>query len=217
MLIHVIILFAVISLFNYDDIKQQLIKQYKYMNYRRVNLLYANNIFIKGEITKKSINNTISSIHKHKQKSTNINLIINSHGGELISGYNLITEMLKMQKKNLTIFNCYAINAKSTAFTIFQYCDNRYVMPDSTLFQHNVSLEFTGSFEEFEDFYETHFELYRSITDIFNKDVSKKIKMKYNVFMKKIWHDWTIKGGENIVENNLADEVVIIKDFDFLS
>ena len=214
MLIHIIILFAVISLFNYDDIKQQLIKQYKYMNYRRVNLLYANNIFIKGEITKKSINNTISNIHK--QKSTNINLIIDSHGGELISGYNLITEMLKMQKKNLTIFNCYAINAKSTAFTIFQYCDNRYVMPDSTLFQHNISLEFKGSFEEFEDFYETRFELYRSITDIFNKDVSKKIKMKYNVFMKKIWHDWTIKGGENIVENNLADEVVIIKDFDYI-
>ena len=96
--VYVILFFAVISLFNYDDIK----KQYKYMYYCRVNLLYANNIFINEEITKKSINNTISNIHKHK--STNINLIIDSHGGERISGYVLITEMLKMQKKKLNYF-----------------------------------------------------------------------------------------------------------------
>jgi hypothetical protein len=47
-----------------------------------------------------------------------------------------------------------------------------------------------------------------------NKDVSDKIKMTYQNFLQKIWKDWTITGGEDIVKNNLADEVVIIKDFE---
>ena len=214
MLTQCLVLLVIISLFNYDDIKQNLINKYKYMTYRRVNLLFDNNIFIKGEITKSSINNTINEINKIK-KTGNINFVIDSHGGDLISGYNLIIEMLEMQEK-LLVIDCYVINAKSTAFTIFQYCDNRYVIPDSILFQHNVSIEFKGSFEDFEDFYETRFDFYRLITNMFNKDVSKKIKMTYQEFLRKIWNDWTIKGGENIVKNNLADEVVIIKDFDYI-
>ena len=214
MLIQCLVLLITISLFNYDGIKQNLINKYKYMSYRRVNLLFDNNIFIKGEITKSSINNTINKIRKIK-KTGNINFVIDSHGGDLISGYNLIIEMLKIQEK-LLVIDCYAINAKSTAFTIFQYCDNRYVMPNSILFQHNVSIEFKGSFEDFEDFYETRFDLYRLITNMFNIDVSNKIKMTYQDFLEKIWNDWTIKGGENIVKNNLADEVVIIKNFDYI-
>lgn len=214
MLIQCLVLLITISLFNYDGIKQNLINKYKYMSYRRVNLLFDNNIFIKGEITKSSINNTINKIRKIK-KTGNINFIINSHCGDLISGYNLIIEMLKIQEK-LLVIDCYAINAKSTAFTIFQYCDNRYVMPNSILFQHNVSIEFKGSFEDFEDFYETRFVFYRLITNMFNIDVSNKIKMTYQDFLGKIWNDWTIKGGENIVKNNLADEVVIIKNFDYI-
>ncbi len=213
MLTWCLVLLVIISLFNYDDIKQNLINKYKYMTYRRVNLLFDNNIFIKGEITKSSINNTINEIHKIK-KTGNINFVIDSHGGDLISGYNLIIKMLEMQEK-LLVIDCYAINAKSTAFTIFQYCDNRYVIPDSILFQHNVSIEFKGSFEDFDNFYETRFDFYRLITNMFNIDVSNKIKMKYQDFLEKIWNDWTIKGGENIVKNNLADEVVIIKDFDY--
>ena len=128
MLIYFIVLLIIISLFNYDDIKQNLINKYKYMTYRRVNLLFDNNIFIKGEITKSSINDTIYEINKIT-KTNNINFIIDSHGGNLIAGYNLIIKMLEMQKK-LLVIDCYAINAKSTAFNIFQYCDNRYVIPD---------------------------------------------------------------------------------------
>ena len=212
MLIHFFILLIIISLFNYDDIKQNLINKYKYMTYRRVNLLFDNNIFIKGEITKSSINNTIYEINKIT-KTNNINFIIDSHGGDLIAGYNLIIKMLEMQEK-LLVIDCYAINAKSTAFNIFQHCDNRYVIPDSILFQHNASIEFKGSFEEFEDFYEKHFDSYCLIVNMLNKDVSDKIKMTYQNFLQKIWKDWTITGGEDIVKNNLADEVVIIKDFE---
>ena len=46
MLTQCLVLLVIISLFNYDDIKQNLINKYKYMTYRRVNLLFDNNIFV---------------------------------------------------------------------------------------------------------------------------------------------------------------------------
>ena len=115
-----------------------------------------------------------------------------------------------------TNINCYAINAQSTAFTIFQYCNNRYVMPDSTLFQHNISISFKGSFEEFDDFYKTRFDSYRLINHMVSKTISKKIKLKKEDYLKKIWNNWTIEGGEKIIENNLADEIVIINNLKYL-
>ena len=39
--------------------------------------------------------------------------------------------------------------------------------------------------------------------------------MNHLDYLKIIWNDWTIKGGDNIVKNNLADEVVIIINLDY--
>ena len=164
---------------NYDKIKKMLPLKISDVNSKGkfMYIQFENNIFIKGEITQSSINTTISEINKSEKQ---INLIIDSNGGNLISGYNLIREMLK--KTNI---NCYAINAQSTAFTIFQYCNNRYVMPDSTLFQHNISISFKGSFEEFDDFYKTRFDSYRLINHMVSKTISKKIKLKKEDYLKK--------------------------------
>jgi ATP-dependent protease ClpP protease subunit len=198
-------LFFAIIIFNHNNILQFISEKYKYFNYRRVNLLLENKIYINGEINEKSIQNIIDEI----TKNDDVNLIIDSHGGELFSGYKLIHEFDRI--RDFKTINCYAINARSTAFTIFQYCENRYVMPNSILFQHNITINFKGSFEEFEDFYENKYHLYRFITEIMTREVSERINLKYDEFIKKIWNDWTIDGGENILKNNLADEIVILK------
>lgn len=205
MYFHIVIGF-IILLFNFNNIKQVIIDNYKYLCYRRVNLYLENKIYIENEITEKSIQKIIDEMDKQEN---DINLIIDSNGGELLSGYNLIHEFDRI--RDFKKINCYAINAYSTAFTIFQYCSNRYVMPDSKLFQHNISINFKGSFEEFEDFYQNKYHLYRFITFIMTREVSERIKMNYDDFIQKIWNDWNIEGGENIVKNNLADEVVILK------
>lgn len=213
MFIYLCIIGITLSLLNFNTIKEYLENKQKYMRYRRVNLLLENKIFIKGEITKNSINKTIDELNKnivHK----NINFIIDSEGGNLLGGYDLINKISSLQKKSF-IFNCYAINAKSTAFTIFQYCDNRYVIPTSVLFQHNATLEFKGSFEEFELFFDLYFDSYRFILDKLNKDISKRIGMKYIDYKNKIWNDWTIVGGEKIIENNFADEIIILTNYDY--
>lgn len=208
--IHIFIITSLIALFNYENIKNVILKKHKNNSYRKVYLSSEHNIFIKGRITKEKMNETIHKIGNNK----NINLIINSEGGDLFAGYDLIIKMI--EKKPLSTFKCYALNAKSTAFDIFQYCDKRFVIPNSILFQHNASIEFKGSFEEFENFYYEKFELYRNTVSKLNKIISNKIKLDYGEYQKKIMKNWSIKGGKKILENNLADEIVIISDLQWL-
>ena len=58
------IIFIILISFNYDTIYIKIMDNYRYLWYRRVNLLFENNIFIKGEITQSSINTNISEINK---------------------------------------------------------------------------------------------------------------------------------------------------------
>ena len=208
--IHIFIITSLITIFNYKNIKNIIVKRYENNSYRKVYLSSDYNIFIKGRITKEKMNEIIYKIGNNK----NINLIINSDGGDLFAGYDLIIKMI--EKKPLSNFECYALNAKSTAFDIFQYCDKRFVLPNSILFQHNVSIEFKGSFEEFENFYYEKFELYRNTVSKLNKIISNKIKLEFSDYQKKIMKNWSIKGGKKILENNLADEIVIISDLQWL-
>ena len=211
--IHFYITIGLIVIFKYYEIKEYVTQKFENMSYRKVYISSDKNIYIKGKITKKLIDETINKIDKIKSK--NINLIINSGGGDLMAGCDLINKMSTLQKELITTFNCYAINAKSTAFNIFQFCNKRYVIPTSVLLQHNPTIQFNGTFEQFEDFYENRFEFYRLTFKNLNKIISKKIKLEYKIYMDKIRKEWNIKGGHNIIKNNLADEIVIILDLEY--
>ena len=217
------ILCLIISIIQFKNIRKYIIKKYNYINYRRVNLLYDNNVFINGEITKDSINIIINEFDKiNKNNETKkFNLIIDSNGGNYMEGYKLIHKMKDMQE-NKFIINCYTINAKSTAFEIFQYCNNRYVTIDTVLFQHNATTTFTVTPEEFENikdfeiYYKTIFEPYLTISYNFNKYISNKINMEYKNYIKLVRNDWTVI-GEQIIEYKLADEIVKIVDYMLLN
>jgi ATP-dependent protease ClpP protease subunit len=209
--INIFFLIGLLIFSNYKNLKILFIKKYKNLSYRKVYLFSDLDLYIKGKITKTSINKVIDKIGNNK----NINLIIDSNGGDFMAGYKLISKMIKLQKKTLTSFDCYAINAKSTAFDIFQFCDKRYVSPISILFQHNASIEFIGSFEELKYFY-SKFIIYKKILDNININISKRIKLNHDEYLKKINNNWLIKGGEEIINYNLADEIVIIIDKDFI-
>lgn len=218
-----IIISIVVLLLSYNKIKNQIISIYEYNNYKHVNLLFlTNTIFINGEISRYSINNAITKLNKIT-KFNNIeimidpivNLVINSNGGDYINGYKFILNMKNIKTKKIK-FHCYVVNAYSTAFTIFQYCDKRFVTPTSILFQHNATIGYTGSFQQFEEFYETNFEKYRDIYFEVTKYIASKIGLEYKKYLNKIQKDWLIKGGKNILENKLADEIVILRNLKFL-
>jgi len=211
------LLFVTISLLTFYNIKTMIISIYDKYTYSIVDLLHKNNVvIIAKEITKQSIDTAISKIHKYitpKDINTTIdpivNLFIDSNGGDFLAGLDLILNMEILQTNKIK-FYCYAKNAKSTAFVIFQYCDKRFVTSSSTLFQHNISISLTGTFEDFDAFYKQRFQVYNSLYNDVNRYISTKIELPYNNYLKKISNEWTIQGGNKILDYNLADEIVVI-------
>ncbi len=101
------------------------------------------------------------------------------------------------------------------AFEIFQYCKNRYVTPKTVLMQHNVLIKIEGSFENIEDYMENVFYEIKKISTMSDKFISNRIGITLKEYMTKIKKEWKLVGKE-IINNNLADEIVIIGDSDFL-
>lgn len=67
-----------------------------------------------------------------------VNIIINSPGGEVTSGFQLINRMTSLQGRGITI-NCWVKDlAASMAFQILTVCDNRYALHTSFLLWHGV-------------------------------------------------------------------------------
>jgi ATP-dependent protease ClpP protease subunit len=115
----------------------------------------------------------------------------------------------KLKNENQLTINCYALNAASAAFTFFEHCDNRFVIPTTTLFQHNVTVHLKGSFEEIFDYCDNN-DKYYAIYMQLTRSISEKIKLPYKSYLNKIKSNWEIKGGDEILKNNLADEIVIL-------
>ena len=184
-------------------------------HYRLVDLCNETNIInIYDEINKRSIDLFIHSkdmneinAFDNKWKPT-IHIIINSHGGDYFATIEFILKMEEIKKRNVT-FNCYAIQASSSAFVIFQYCDKRYVSPSSLLFQHNATIKVP--LETLEYYYENYYELAIQQHIKLNKYIAYKIELTYKEYLKKIRNDWRIKGGENIMANKLADEIILFR------
>jgi len=184
-------------------------------NYRFVDLSNETNIInINGKINKNMVDlflhsNYVNEINGFDNKlKPIINIIIDSRGGDYYATIEFITKMEEIKKRNVK-FYCYSIQASSSAFVIFQYCDNRYVSPTSLLFHHNATIKIP--LETLEHFYEKYYEIVIVQHKKINRYIASKIGLSYKEYMKKIRNDWIIKGGENIMTNKLADEIVIFK------
>jgi ATP-dependent protease ClpP protease subunit len=174
-----------------------------YLN-KKVNL-----IRLEGNITETLIKRSIHNLNRyiHKKYKT-VYVYINSDGGNFIDAYYFIMEM--QNKKNIR-FICIAKKASSSAFHIFQYCDKRYILKNSILLQHSIKIKIEGSIEILEDWYLHRFNDIKKKYTIVNKYVSNKINLDYYYYLEKIKNEWLIVGEDNILKNNLADKVVILK------
>lgn len=170
-----------------------------------------NLINIKDTITKEYINNIINSVNKYliidNNNKKNINFFISSYGGDYEAGIELINFMKKKQKDNIT-FTCFALNAGSTAFTIFQFCDKRYVMDYSKLYQHELQFSTSGTIDIIEEWYSKKFFQQKNIYKIIKKEICEKIDMDILEYEKKIKNEWHINTGFSIVYNGLADKII---------
>ena len=207
-------------IFNYIEYKinniYSIISHYnRNSHYKLIDLCNETNIItIYDKINKKSVDLFVHSKDMNKINGFDnkwkpiVNIIINSNGGDYFATIKFILKMEEIKKRNVT-FNCYSIQASSSAFVIFQYCDKRYVSPSSLLFHHNATIKVP--LEELEYFYENYYELAMREHTKINKYISSKIGLTYKEYLEKIRNDWRIKGGKNIMANKLADEIVLFQ------
>jgi ATP-dependent protease ClpP protease subunit len=166
--------------------------------YKNIELTNDNNIILKHTIDEESTSNIIYEINKLHNKK-NLYLILDTNGGEVTSGMKIINEVTKYN------ISCIAIKAYSMGFAIFQSCKKRYVLPDSTVMQHQISLGTGGELGKIK----SQLSLVQQYENYLVTMQMNRIKLSHFDFMNKIYNEWW-SFGENIVFENIADEIIHI-------
>ena len=160
-----------------------------------------NHVSIKGRIDDYKASRFISKINK--LNTTNIYVYIDSPGGDVDSGQKIIQYINFKKDTNKTIM-CIAWEAHSMAFNILQACTYRYVLQDSKMMQHQMSLKnVVGNIENINSYMRITNKMYDKLI----LDASKRIGLSVEAYKIKIMNDWYLYGSE-IVENNVADAMI---------
>jgi ATP-dependent protease ClpP protease subunit len=138
-------------------------------------------------------------------KSNTINIYINSDGGSVENGLEIINVIINLQYQD-KIINCIANKAISMAFVILQACNNRYATPYATLMQHQASL---GKLDG--KIYDINKYIKFINNNILQMDElqSRKIEIDLYEFKNRITTDWWMSTQEAI-KMNVVDSVGII-------
>lgn len=100
-----------------------------------------NTIVIRGVIARETMGPVYQKMNDYlfePQAPSEVNLIIDSPGGSVFSGFRFISQMKALQGKG-TKFSCYVPGlAASMAFHILAHCDKRVVLDESALLWHRA-------------------------------------------------------------------------------
>jgi len=172
---------------------------------KTVNLNETNVITIRGSINSVTSSNFVYELNKKKDKK-NLYIFINTNGGSVESGSQIISEIMKY---NLT---CIADKAYSMGFVILQSCKKRYVTMFGKLMQHQISYGISDEKQKIDNYgdYVTQMD------DILSELQAKKINISVKKLKEKTSNNWWMYGS-NAVKNNCADGIVQVKCSDALT
>ena len=131
-----------------------------------------------------------------------IYLYINSPGGDVIAGLEIINYIKSLQKRSKQII-CISHNAMSMAFAIFQYCSQRYILYSSTLMQHQMSLKVQGKLYDIN----SRMSYLNTLENKLNQDQASRLGMSVQNFTNLIQNDWWLY-SEDIIKYKAADKIV---------
>lgn len=170
-----------------------------------IELNTTNVLSLQGEINSAVASSFIYDLNKRKDKR-GIYVYINSQGGSVESGNQIISEIQKYQ------LDCIAERAYSMGFVILQSCNKRYIRPYGKLMQHQISYGIANE--------KAKVESYVNFVDQMNEVLvsmqADKIKMSNQIFKEKTYNEWWMF-GDYAIENNCADEVVHVSCNDKLT
>jgi len=166
---------------------------------KTIELKSHNLIILNSAINAETASNIILNINKLSKKN-DLYLYINSPGGELDSGFQIIHEV---EKYNIS---CIADVAYSMAFAILQSCNIRYVTPYSSIMQHQMSYHLHGEHE----YNVNQMGYLNNMYNFMLEKQSKRLNITVSLLKKKVNNEWWLF-GQDIITNRAADELVYVK------
>lgn len=110
-------------------------------------------------------------------------LYFDSPGGDVMSMMSIVRQIENSKIK----FICIVKEAASAAFMTFQYCNERYILPDGYLMAHNASGGFEGELPRIRERLDTFETLLKNV----EKHIAKRLKISYNNYRnlasKELW------------------------------
>lgn len=164
-----------------------------------VELDVKNTIPLVEEISASLVDKTILALEANSQSP--IYIYINSPGGDVGAGLQLVT-YLQHTKKNII---CIANFAASMAHAILESCPVRLGVPDNVLLQHHASTEASGKATEIEG----QLKILRTMEGILDNLEAKRLGMPLATFLDLIEHPF-ITTGEESVKMNVIDAIVTV-------
>lgn len=165
-------------------------------NMKNIELTQKNNLILRGSINEESVSNIMYEINKVHNKSS-VYLFLDTPGGEVTYGLQLINEIKKYN------ISCIAEKAYSMGFAILQACKQRYILPYTSVMQHQISFGIGGELGKIK----AHTLLVDQYNQYLIEMQSKRIHMHPQTFINKINNEWWLFGG-NIIFENVADEMI---------
>lgn len=174
-------------------------------SFKMITLNETNVLTLRGPINSVTSSNFVYELNKRKNKK-NLYVFINSHGGSVESGSQIIMEIMKYN------ISCVADKAYSMGFVILQSCKKRYLTMFGKLMQHQISYGISDEKQKIDNYAE----YVTQMDDILTKMQAKKLNMSSKRLKEKTSNNWWMF-GENAVKNNCADEIVQVKCSDSLT
>lgn len=181
---------------------------------KEILLTENNTVSLSGPVTSSSIGEVMYDLSTVSQKGNPeepIFLVLNTPGGSVMAGLQLIEYMNTLRRPVTVVANF----AASMGFHILQHSEKRLVTPFATIMSHRASGGFEG------DIPHQISNRLKHVIDLINKmddHVISRTKGKYNrkSYMDLI-RDEYYSVGSNAVDDGFADEVVTLKCDDALN
>lgn len=163
-----------------------------------------NFVSLRETINQDTSSRLLTKLNLIETKHNTIYLYLNSPGGDVMAGLEIINYIKSLQSRDKQII-CIAHNAMSMAFVIFQYCSKRYILYSSTLMQHQMALGVKGKLYDIN----SRMSYLNSLELKINQDQATRLNISLDKFTKLIQNDWWMY-SEDILLNNAADKIVSI-------
>jgi ATP-dependent Clp protease protease subunit len=167
-----------------------------------IELKKDNFISLREPISQESSARLLSKLNNIESKHETLYLYINSPGGDVLAGLEIINYIKSLQQRNKKVI-CIAHNAISMAFVIFQYCSHRYILYSSTLMQHQMYLGIKGKLQEIN----SRMSYLNILETKLNQEQALRLNMSLPDFTQIIQNDWWLY-GDSIIYNKAADEII---------